>query len=122
MNTSRENPDMGSPSMEGLGLAVPESNPASQPKSMTLPSSGMDDEGHRGTHTHDKIVLLNSHPHIDHSASFSSNAAHFDTGSSHGLQSYHVMHNPRGKGAEHHPPSGLMDCCADNTPETQEIF
>lgn len=107
--------------VEGMDPNLPEAPSGAQPRSMTLKGSGLDDEGHRGRHTHDEIRMLNAHPHIDHSASFEHNAALYSTGS-HGFQGHHVIHNPRGKGAEHHPPSGLMDCKADNTPETQEIF
>ena len=93
----------------------------------------VDDHGHKGSHTHDHVVLHNAHPHADpihpsiqqqdpdskpnhqrwvgghpRSNGFKQASDMMISGVPHGAYT-HVVHDRRDKGPEHHPPSGLMN-------------
>jgi hypothetical protein len=82
----------------------------------------MGDEGMVGSHTNDRVMLLNAHPHQAHSVGYDAQ----DVGESyenHGFQAVHIRHGNRNKGAEHHPPLGLWDDGAvQHTAKTRGVF
>ena len=93
----------------------------------------VDDHGHKGSHTHDHVVLHNGHPHA-HATSevihkedpdHKPNTKHWVGGHArdsgfkqaadmlvgsvpHGVHT-HIVHPRRDKQPEHHVPAGLMD-------------
>lgn len=61
------------------------------------------DQGMKGSHTHDIVVLNNAHPHQQHSKGY----GHPD-GSIAGIDHTHLTHDRRDKAPEHHPPKGMV--------------
>lgn len=71
------------------------------------PMHALGDDGHRGHVMSDHVILENAHPHTMHSV---------------GYQVGHVVHDPRGKGPEHHGPHGLMDHDVHQSNKDQTVF
>lgn len=69
------------------------------------------DYGHLGHNPNDHVLVQNAHPHAEPSQSYDGAAGPIGTRRrrNHGFASFHVKHDPRAKGAEHHPPAGLED-------------
>ena len=66
----------------------------------------MGDDGMVGAHRNDRVLMHNSHPHQQHSKGHD---AHHEPHVNHGIQGFYIAHGKRDKGAEHHPPKGLME-------------
>jgi hypothetical protein len=69
-------------------------------------STGVGDDGMVGHHSHDHVIVHNAHPHQEHSVGYHDSGTEYIN---HGFESVHFTHGKRDKGAEHHPPQGLME-------------
>jgi hypothetical protein len=67
----------------------------------------MGDEGMTGHDGSDAVMLQNAHPHQAHSIGYEDSTMG-TTYENHGFEAVHIKHGRRDKGAEHHPPLGLM--------------
>ena len=78
------------------------------PEHTSIAKHGLDmgDEGMIGSHTNDKVMLTNSHPHQAHSVGYDDSSMGTNY-TNHGIDAVHIKHGRRDKGAEHHPPLGL---------------
>jgi hypothetical protein len=113
------------------GTQVPAKSPAAMaweangvPEHTTNASQGMDmgDEGMVGSHTADRVMLQNAHPHQSHSTGYEDSTMG-TTYENHGFESVHIKHGRRDKGAEHHPPKGLWEPTAvDHSTSTKGVF
>jgi len=83
-----------------------------------------DDEGHVGQHQNDVVALRNAHPHQSHTVNYVDDGGpRKDSYMTHGFQAVHITHHKRDKGAEHHPPKGLMvHGAVDHERDTQTIY
>jgi len=70
-------------------------------------TESLGDEGMVGQHRNDRVKMLNAHPHQEHSVGY--HDSHGTQYSTHGIDAVHFIHGKREKGAEHHPPKGLME-------------
>jgi hypothetical protein len=78
------------------------------PEHTSIAKHGLDmgDEGMIGSHSNDKVMLTNSHPHQAHSVGYDDSSMGTNY-TNHGIDAVHIKHGRRDKGAEHHPPLGL---------------
>lgn len=82
-----------------------------------------DDDGMMGSHTNDKVMLGNAHPHTQHSVGYHVESPRHQPYENHGIEATHVVHHKRDKNAEHHPPKGLYDPgVVDHEKFTQSVF
>ena len=68
------------------------------------------DHGHTGALPHTGMTLANAHPHQAHSVGYEE-GPQAQLGETHGIDSFHVEHGRRQKGAEHHPPQHIESIC-----------
>lgn len=82
-----------------------------------------DDAGMMGSHTTDRTILGNAHPHAQHSVGYHVESPRHEHGHNHGFESMHIVHHKRDKNSEHHPPKGLYNPgIVDHEKFTQSVF
>ena len=86
-------------------------------------NSVSDDHEMMGSHTNDRVMLHNAHPHTQHSVGYHVESPRHEHGQNHGFESMHIVHHKRDKNPEHHPPLGLYDPGAvDHKKFSQSVF